>query len=91
MRAAVWSTDESIGSADIGDAMLGAGSAEKENLLTQRLGNGFKIKDLLNNVAQHYLTRAMAEANGNKTRAAKLLGLPNYQTLSNWLNRYQVK
>jgi DNA-binding protein Fis len=42
-------------------------------------------------VARHYLARAMDEARGNKTKAAGLVGLPSYQTLTNWLTRYDVK
>ena len=34
--------------------------------------------------------RAMAEAGGNKTEAARLVGLPSYQTLTNWLKKYKV-
>ena len=33
----------------------------------------------------------MDEAHGNKTKAAELVGLPSYQTLTNWLARYQVE
>lgn len=32
----------------------------------------------------------MADAHGNKTKAAELVGLPSYQTLSNWLEKYEV-
>ena len=42
-------------------------------------------------LARHYLQRALAEAAGNKTRAAELVGLPSYQTFTNWMNRYEVK
>jgi transcriptional regulator with PAS, ATPase and Fis domain len=42
-------------------------------------------------VARHYLGRALDEAHGNKTKAAKLVGLPSYQTFTNWMNRYGVK
>jgi transcriptional regulator with GAF, ATPase, and Fis domain len=38
----------------------------------------------------HYLEREPEEAAGNKTRAAKLVGLPSYQTLSNRMKRYEV-
>ena len=41
-------------------------------------------------LAQHNLKRALAEANGNKTRAAELLGFSNYQTFTKWLKKYQV-
>jgi transcriptional regulator with PAS, ATPase and Fis domain len=42
-------------------------------------------------VARHYLERALAEAGGNKTKAASLVGLPSYQTLTNWLKRYRIE
>ncbi|MFP4084211.1 MAG: helix-turn-helix domain-containing protein [Desulfonatronovibrio sp.] len=32
----------------------------------------------------------MNETGGNKTRAAKMLNLKNYQTLDNWLEKYKV-
>jgi transcriptional regulator with PAS, ATPase and Fis domain len=46
---------------------------------------------LLAEVATHYLKRALTEAQGSKTEAAKLLGLPSYQTLANWLKKYDVR
>jgi len=39
---------------------------------------------------RHYLSRALSEAGGNKTRAAELTGLPSYQTLTNWLRKYGI-
>jgi DNA-binding protein Fis len=33
----------------------------------------------------------MTEAQGNKTKAADLLGLKNYQTLNNWIEKYSVQ
>ncbi len=33
----------------------------------------------------------MKEAEGKKTKAAELLGLANYQTLKNWLQKYNVE
>jgi DNA-binding protein Fis len=42
-------------------------------------------------VASHYLDRAMRESGGVKARAAELLGFEQYQTLTNWLNKYGRK
>ena len=42
-------------------------------------------------VASHYLSRALEETNNNKTRAAELLGLGTYQTLSNWIEKYGLE
>ena len=54
------------------------------------LGNGLDLPNLMADLARHYLERALAEADGNKTRAADLIGLPSYQTLTNWMSRYEV-
>ena len=54
------------------------------------LGNGLELPALVADLARHYLARALDEANGNKTRAAELIGLPSYQTLTNWMKRYDV-
>ena len=56
----------------------------------QPLGSGFNLGELLGKVARHYLQRALVEAQGNKTRAADLVGLPSYQTLKNWMEKYGV-
>lgn len=63
----------------------------EEDIMNMRLGRNFKISELLDKITSHYLARAMAEAQGNKSKAARLLGLKNYQTLSNWLDKYGVK
>jgi DNA-binding protein Fis len=66
-------------------------SGRNGEILDRPLGQGFDLKNLIGTVAQHYLHRAMEAAHGNKTRAAELIGLPNYQTLSNWLTKYGLQ
>ena len=46
---------------------------------------------MISEVARHYLARAMEETGENKSKAAKKLGLPNYQTLTNWLVKYGLE
>jgi hypothetical protein len=48
--------------------------------------HGFKLP--LAEVETDYIRNVLNAVAGNKTRAAKLLGLPNYQTLDNWLKKY---
>lgn len=60
-------------------------------LLNRSLDEDFNIDDVVTELMQHYLPRALQQAGGNKRQAAKLLGLPNYQTLSNWLKKYGVE
>ena len=37
------------------------------------------------------IIHAMEICRGNKTDAARMLGLSNYQTLTNWINKYGVE
>jgi DNA-binding protein Fis len=37
------------------------------------------------------IIHAMETCRGNKTDAAKMLGISNYQTLTNWINKYGVE
>lgn len=92
-RAAILIADETIETEDIRQALFPLSSSQKEqqNILNLPLGNGFSLPDVLSEVAQHYLKRAVAESKGNKTLSAKLVGLPNYQTLSNWLKKYGLQ
>ncbi len=88
-RLALWSEGEIVTAEDVRDALLTSKQSD-ERLLNRTLGEGLSLPDLLAELARHYLLRAMAEAGGNKTRAAELVGLASYQTLSNWLEKYGV-
>jgi transcriptional regulator with PAS, ATPase and Fis domain len=92
-RAAVWSAGATIDVADIKDALLPmeGGARCDDAILDRPIEMGVDIKGLLATVARHYLRRALVAANGNKTQAAQLVGLPNYQTLTNWLGKYGVE
>ncbi|MDD9981539.1 MAG: sigma-54 dependent transcriptional regulator [Gammaproteobacteria bacterium] len=89
-RAAIWSDGTTIETEDVREALLPVPRDDGDRVLDRALGNGFSLPDLLANVARHYLARAMEEAAGNKSRAAELVGLASYQTLTNWLSKYGV-
>jgi DNA-binding NtrC family response regulator len=89
-RAAIWGDGAAISSEDVREALLPGPAPPQTALLDRPLGSGFKLPDLLGEVARHYLGRALDEAHGNKTKAAELVGLPSYQTLTNWLAKYEV-
>lgn len=88
-RVAVWSTGETIGADDMREALFPA-SRTSNSILHRPLGKGFDIEAIIAEVARHYLKRALSEAGGNKTEAARLVNLPSYQTLTNWLKKYEV-
>lgn len=92
-RLAVWSSGDTITEQEVRESLL-AGPANvrgARQVLDQPLSGGFDLQDTMATVARHYLERAMAEAGGNKTRAADLLGLNSYQTLTNWLKKYRLE
>jgi transcriptional regulator with PAS, ATPase and Fis domain len=90
-RAAIWSDSATITVDDARDALLPVSSASRPNAFGRPLGGGFNLPGLLTEVAHHYLDRAIDEAGGNKTRAADLVGLPSYQTFTNWLKKYRAE
>lgn len=91
LRAFVWSKGPVIDEAEAREAIAGSPTAPAEAILGRPLGEGFDLEAVIGEVARHYLTRAMREAEGSTTKAAPLVGLPSYQTLKNWLKKYQVK
>jgi transcriptional regulator with PAS, ATPase and Fis domain len=90
-RAIVWTTGDTIQADDIREALFPVVLQSSENVLNRSISEGFNIQDVIAEVAQHYLQRGMDECNSNKSKAAKLLGLPNYQTLTNWLKKYGLE
>jgi DNA-binding NtrC family response regulator len=90
-RAAIWSHTTEIQSDDIKDALLPENITGPLSILNRPLGDACDLPKILQEVAQHYLQRAVADSGGNKTVAAKLVGLPSYQTFTNWLAKYKIE
>jgi DNA-binding NtrC family response regulator len=90
MRAVIWSQTDTISAEEMRNALLASPGQRADDILHRPLGDGLILPELLEQVARHYLKRAMEDTDGNKTEAAKLVGLPSYQTLTNWLDRYKV-
>ena len=89
-RLALWAPGASVTAGDVREELLRTIHDEPGDLLGRPLGSGLELSALVADLARHYLERALAEADGNKTRAAELVGLPSYQTLTNWMKRYDV-
>ena len=73
------------------EALLPAMNPVDAKILERPLGDDLSLPDLMASVAKHYLARALDETDGNKSKAARLVGLPSYQTFTNWLKKYGVK
>ena len=90
-RLAIWTPGPEVVAEDVLEALLPPIGAKARRILDRPMDNVFSLPDLLAQVARHYLERALDATGGNKTRAARLVGLPSYQTLTNWLKRYGVE
>lgn len=92
-RAAIWSGGNTIGVDQIRQALFPVRKQlpGHDAILNRSLGNDLDLQEVLGEVARHYLARAYEEADGNKSAACKLVGLPNYQTFTNWMKKYGVK
>lgn len=98
-RACLWCAGKTIDAAVVEQSLVyrsrnteepNGARQNRDGLLGRRLGKGFDIQELIDEVKRNYLSRAMNEAGGSKVKAAKLLGMSNYQTLSNWLDKYGI-
>ena len=49
----------------------------------------FDVQTAIDNIKRDYVERALTRSK-NVTEAAKLLGLKNYQTLQNWMDKLEI-
>lgn len=93
VRAAMWAPSETLREEDVLDALfpLDEPTKEKDGILNRPLGKSCALPSIIEEVARHYLVRALETTLGNKTEAAKLVGLSSYQTLSNWMIKYNIE
>jgi len=91
LRAAVWSSGVILGVKEVEGALLRRVPKDESGAVLERpFSKDFSVERVLDEVAVHYLERALDETHRNKTRAAKLLGLGSHQVLSNWMERLGV-
>ena len=85
--------EEMITAEDINDSLLEmpVNGSNGDGILNRPIDEGVDLPELIGTVAKHYLRQALEAGGGNKTTAAELVGLGSYQTLSNWLKRYDVE
>jgi len=96
-RAVVWSGGTTVDEPEIREAILPvAGSAtihDKIPLIQgpENVEEGVDLNGVLGQISASYIRKALEATRGNKTEAASLLGLKNYQTLTNWMKKYGIE
>ncbi|WGK61494.1 sigma-54 dependent transcriptional regulator [Halopseudomonas sp. SMJS2] len=89
VRAALWCQGDTIEQKDMAGALFEIPARTDHSAIVD-LSQGVDIQRLLCMFVRPYLQQALAQTAGNKTRAAKLLGLKSQQTLSNWMETYDI-
>jgi transcriptional regulator with PAS, ATPase and Fis domain len=89
LRASIWSNSEIITEFDLQEAMISRPQKPTCNELPE-IGEGIDIQAVLDEIKSKYISKALGQAAGNKKKAAKLLGFPNYQTLTNWMEKLGI-
>jgi len=86
-RAVAWSIKPVISLDEMKEALTTHLKVEHKENNIYSLGKGVNLLELIANYKRQYLTLALKESGGNMTKAARLLGLSNYQTINNWLKK----
>lgn len=90
LRASLWSDTDMITEEDMQDALLER-TEVKSGMSLPEIGKGIDIIGVLDEVKQEYIHKALDQTGGNKKKAAGILGLSNYQTLTNWMDKLGLK
>jgi transcriptional regulator with PAS, ATPase and Fis domain len=90
LRASIWADTGLITETDLQEAMIERPQQATTSELPA-IGGGIDVQQVLDAVKRKYITQALKKTAGSKKEAAELLGLPNYQTLSNWMEKLDIQ
>jgi transcriptional regulator with GAF, ATPase, and Fis domain len=92
-RATLFSEGDEITGEDMAHAIrpVPSSAGNGGEILNQDISQGIDIREKIAAVARHYLAKAMEKTGGNKTKAAKLIGLNSATSLNDWLERYYLE
>jgi transcriptional regulator with GAF, ATPase, and Fis domain len=92
MRATVWSDEAVLSEQDVRGALFQSSTGPAGGVPPlPELGPGFKLNEFLNDVSRPYVEQALRQTGGNKTQAAKLLGLGSPQVLGDRMEKLGIQ
>lgn len=92
LRAALWCQGIEITAEDMRLALfqMPERGSDGSGVMNRDVSQGVDLQGIIDGVAKHYIELALDTSNRKKKLAAKLLGIENYQTLSNWMKRLDI-
>lgn len=91
LRAALWCHGDTINAGELEQAFFAPLPDKTADILAHDVAQGIDIQGVVGELVRHYVGEALEVAGRNKTRAAALLGLKSQQTLSNWMDKYDIE
>jgi transcriptional regulator with PAS, ATPase and Fis domain len=89
LRACLWSQGKSISEKDLKEAMF-TQAPNGSDVLSNDLSQPIDLKGVMDEIEAHYVRLAWDKSAGQKKKAAALLGIKNYQTFDNRLEKYGI-
>lgn len=89
-RCTLWSTSDQITETEALESLHFGPRGRFRDLLHRPIEDGVDLPQLIVELKQHYMERALAATKGNRSEAARLCGLPGRQTLTNWMKKHGV-
>jgi transcriptional regulator with PAS, ATPase and Fis domain len=91
IQAAVMTHPEGMAGEDL-EQCIGGARRPRAGMdpMYSALGDGFSLDAAVDELQKHYIKRALEEAHGVKAKAARLLGIENYQTLDARMKKLQI-
>lgn len=90
-RAVLWAEGDEITDHDIQQATIAVEKTDSSAPGVPNLVAGFDVQQYIDAIKEKYVLAALEKSGGNLSKAAKLLGLANHQTLSNWIKKLGIE
>ena len=92
LRLFVWSLSDTITDQDVRDNLFPVidNTNSKSAGLELSFDSNFELERVISELEISYIQKALKDTGGNKTKAAELLGIKNYQTLNNKIKKYKI-
>ncbi|SNY58441.1 DNA-binding transcriptional response regulator, NtrC family, contains REC, AAA-type ATPase, and a Fis-type DNA-binding domains [Arsukibacterium tuosuense] len=90
-RAVLWADNAELTVKDIKDAIVETSHSAEKPTVVPELVAGFDIQQYIDGIKENLVKAALDKTAGNKSKAAKLLGLANHQTLANWMKQLGIE
>jgi transcriptional regulator with PAS, ATPase and Fis domain len=89
-RAVLWADNTELSATDIQQAIVETVKTTENSTVVPELVAGFDIQQYIDGIKENIVKSALDKTAGNKSKAAKLLGLANHQTLTNWMKQLHI-